>query len=350
MREKLQEIEILRAFAALAVVMIHTSATYLLPAKADNNLFLLISSFNVLGKFAVQIFIFISGVVLFYSYKDRQLKVKEFYVKRLRYIVIPYVFWTAVYVLLNKVVKGFVDKPLNYLMLFFNDLLTGQASYHLYFIVLILQFYIVFPFLHSIVKRYGFRKTVLFWLAVGYLIMITFDYYTGYVLFNSRFFIMWYFYFVLGAYVGLNMDSWRKMTIKYATIGLFFMMFVVDALTWEYFFSTKYYNFDLGIAATPLKPSVFLYTLISIIALYGLSQKIALSSGVLNKSLLFVGKYSFGLYFVHPLVLRFFASLKLTSHFEGNFALVYVLTVFTSLLLIVIFTRSKKTAVLAGCA
>lgn len=74
------EINILRAFAILAVISIHVSANF---TKMDtiNGLAALYMSIDVLSHFAVPLFIVISGFVLYNKYSD-DIDIRRFYKKK----------------------------------------------------------------------------------------------------------------------------------------------------------------------------------------------------------------------------------------------------------------------------
>ena len=73
------EINILRAFAILAVISIHVSA-YFTHMGTINGLAALYMSIDVLSHFAVPLFIAISGFVLYNKYFD-DIDIKRFYKK-----------------------------------------------------------------------------------------------------------------------------------------------------------------------------------------------------------------------------------------------------------------------------
>ncbi|QGP92150.1 hypothetical protein MGLY_15080 [Neomoorella glycerini] len=46
-------------------------------------------------RFGRQIFMFITGLVLFYNYSGRKVNLHRFFSRRLKNLAIPYVIWTA---------------------------------------------------------------------------------------------------------------------------------------------------------------------------------------------------------------------------------------------------------------
>lgn len=143
MKEKLKEIDILRGLAFLAVVLQHAIGHYYpLPETglADG---VLLGAALIASKFAVPVFLFITGMVLFYNY-SHTVHAGTFLWKRARDVVFPYAVWTVVYVVL--IHKLDLGAWATYRTLG-RWLITGEACYHLWYVVMILQFYLLFPLL-----------------------------------------------------------------------------------------------------------------------------------------------------------------------------------------------------------
>ena len=143
-RPKLTEIDIMRAIAIIAVLLIHgTSGATQLPLRTGSHAVFFI--LNKASLFTVPLFIWISGVVLFYSYYDRweQGMSLVFWTKRLRKILIPYILWSLFYYLFNQFIfhGRFGFDVVHVIKL----LMSGNASYHLYYMIIIVQFYLLFP-------------------------------------------------------------------------------------------------------------------------------------------------------------------------------------------------------------
>lgn len=110
--------------------------------------------FNLV-KFSVPAFIFISGLVMVYNYSHK-INPLNFYRKRWKEICIPYLLWSLIYFTYyhwNSSGGVYTGRDLLY------NLLTGSASYHLWFVILIMQWYLVFPLLVPFFRWMGERKT-----------------------------------------------------------------------------------------------------------------------------------------------------------------------------------------------
>jgi peptidoglycan/LPS O-acetylase OafA/YrhL len=112
-------------------------------------------AYPVLGDYAVTLFLFLSGYGLSKSYTNRDLFLKEFILKRLSRVIIPY--WTATivfifldYTLLNKVYSE------HQIILTAAGINVSQALMHIdytrWFITLLLTYYLIFGIIYNIVK------------------------------------------------------------------------------------------------------------------------------------------------------------------------------------------------------
>lgn len=159
-------IDALRVVAILAVLLIHTTTRTLEASHYNLNAFPLSIFLNQIARFAVPMFFMISGFVLELNY-DGNTSFWQYLKKRFSRIFIPYLFWSGVYYL-------FVYKV--HSTGFFQDILTGNASYQLYFIPSLLIFYLIFPLLHKIYKIIS-NRWVLITLGVIELGLLYQDYY-----------------------------------------------------------------------------------------------------------------------------------------------------------------------------
>src|SRR5260221_9276172 len=126
-----QAIDLLKIISILAVVFIHTTTRTIQVTNYDLVKISWSVFLNQILRFAVPMFFMISGFVL-----ELNFRVNESYLgyikRRLTRILIPYIFWSAIYYFFV-----FNNNSTN----FFHSLLLGNASYQLYFIPTLLIFY-----------------------------------------------------------------------------------------------------------------------------------------------------------------------------------------------------------------
>ena len=154
----------------------------------------------------------LSGYGLASKYHQKEINLKEFYLQRFSKIGIPFLFWTIIFVLIRNsfnIVSKFFHELIYYLFI------TG-VDYHLYFFIIILQCYLVFPFIFKInnkkfllilfiLQLYNYSPTdkILEFFGISYII------------FPSTFLFSWLFYFYLGIFIKQNEEKFKISLSKY---------------------------------------------------------------------------------------------------------------------------------------
>lgn len=308
----------LRAVAIIAVVLIHSAGAGIRPIEDNETLEIIFRQFI---NYAVPMFLFISG---YFVNKDAISSATI--VKKLKRLLIPYFLWSGVGIVLA---WNFGLKHLIY------TLLTGQAMAQLYFIVVFAQLVILTPL---IVKTLGNKKlTVLMLLITPAFLVGCYSYYyisNRYIGFpyNALPFITWLMFYYLGI-LCKNSPKTRDIITKY--IGLACLGYVVGIFL-SIFEGLSIYHFDsswFGFATSQIKISSFLTSFFLIwIAMY-LHGKIQIRS----RLLVYIGNNSFGIFFIHILVMRLVSKTGVLSNITNQVAyatLNAAITIGVSLLLI----------------
>ncbi|HJQ46862.1 MAG TPA: acyltransferase [Amycolatopsis sp.] len=92
-----------------------------------------------------EVFFLLTAFVLVYSTGQRKVRWPAFWRKRYLFVVVPYVTWTVLYFFANG--GPFLGES------FVHELLTGTARYHLYFLLVSMQIYLVFPLIRSLLRH-----------------------------------------------------------------------------------------------------------------------------------------------------------------------------------------------------
>ena len=175
-KKRIQSIEYIRGIAMLGVIGIHTGAYSLTNPHANVHLFALL---EIVTRFSVPIFFFISAFGLFFSQNlQEKLNYPSFMVKRARTVLVPYIAWSLLYMFHYTAVSG--DTLIWTRPLIYKYFLFGLASYQLYFLVILLWFYTLMPLWRSM-TRYIIKKPFI-WLSILLVLQIVFNYYSSYVL------------------------------------------------------------------------------------------------------------------------------------------------------------------------
>lgn len=148
MAERDQKYDVLRGLAILFVLIIHITADYAF-ADAASTTYTVINVLNKLFTTAVPTFV---ALTVFLGLKSGKKRGPVYVLKKAAPIVGLYLLWSAVYLWYNMKYSGMVMPERE--VLINKYLLQGQAYYHMYYIVMLLQLYIVIALLsHVPVKK-----------------------------------------------------------------------------------------------------------------------------------------------------------------------------------------------------
>lgn len=312
MRKRIGELEILRAVAAFAVVMIHVTASPLATLPTTNRSFFLYSLINQWSRFSIPAFVLITGIVLFHTYGRRaEFNAREFYTKRLQAIAIPYLLWSLFYLIWRARVEGnWAQLPQNLA----SSLVRGNAMYQLYFIVLILQYYALFPLIRLIGRSRWLLPTTAAALLIQFILMwdtyhglftqqITLPWLVDLLKWRDRLFPWWIGYFMTGTLIAAYLEHFLAAARRYlwpvvgTAAALFAWMMV------EYMQTVVRPGVSVGFAASGFRPSAYLYSLAVILALLAVGGWVLRHRSIVERVLLEYGKHSFGIFLVHPFLL-----------------------------------------------
>lgn len=182
------EINYLRGFSILAVISIHVSACF---AKMQmSSIAVVYMIIDAISHFAVPAFIFISGFVLYNKYNSN-LDLKMFYLKRSKTIIPPYIIFSTFYIFVKIPIAKMLHRTIDTNIL--HVYLAGTSLFHMWFFILIIQLYILYPL---IVKIYNYSNKGS--LVVSFLLSVLLPKYevVGYL-----------FYFVMGMYLNNHYEN-----------------------------------------------------------------------------------------------------------------------------------------------
>ncbi|WP_350560636.1 acyltransferase family protein [Psychrobacter sp. CAL346-MNA-CIBAN-0220] len=204
----INEIFILRAVACLSVVLLHSiEVTQLDVSIINDKLNIIITIIRVLLTFGTPTFIFISILLISYSYPNGL--PSNFLVRRLKLIMLPYLSMAVFYAVIVGVVESISTKEI-IINIFFNIL----GNYHGYFVLIIFQFYLLSYFFHNYLSRKNPFVIITISLIINLFYLGVFNFSNSPIdseLVNYFWkrghwipFIGWVFYFTLAYYIGRN--------------------------------------------------------------------------------------------------------------------------------------------------
>ncbi|HCL56709.1 MAG TPA: hypothetical protein DHW82_06830 [Spirochaetia bacterium] len=247
--------DFLRVLSILAVLVIHGSSPWEYSFLKSHQYFsedFLGIILNQFARFAVPLFILLSGCSLTQKYQkewgEKKISLKmifRFYQSRALKILIPYLVLSFLFLLFSgrfSWEESFFQNLGKAFSLYGYHLLRGSAVYHFYFLVIITQFYLLFPFLYQIRKKF---LLVIFLLIQIFLISPSQYFYAFFNLsmpsFHSAVFLYWAFYFYLGIILSLNIQVILEkiQKIPYFILSLFFLL-SLSFVGIEYVFASYY--------------------------------------------------------------------------------------------------------------
>jgi len=295
------EVNIIRIYAMFIVVMIHVAS---LLAPHFNSVsfhdWWVANLYHALTKGGPPMFTMVSGMLLLA--KDQDLG--TFFSKRFAKVLLPFLAWALVYIAYRAFFKGEVFDVRGV----FQAILQGPAYYHLWFIQMILGMYFATPILRVYVKnasRANLRYFLILWACavggvpllsrlIGIAINIQFVVTTGFVG-----------YFVLGYYlkdVVLSPKQWwiapftALVGVLITQVGTYYLVQSNNGVFDDFYLNNLSLNIMLVATSLFLMLKSLPYEQFFI-------KHPRLKAAVINLS-----SYSFGIYFVHVMIMEMLAS------------------------------------------
>lgn len=316
-KKYLYEINFVRAVACLLVVMVHVSVRFY--SAYDGNHTVLTNYLNQISRVGTPLFAVMSGFLLYNQTLNREFNTKVFLKSRLTKIVIPFIFWSIFYLVYKSIFGSYTFPNItsaDEMKSFFNMFILGKSHYHLYFIVLVIQFYILFLFIR---KALNFKTIILFTIISCYL---NYTFITNKFIFdnlyieefiNGRSFLFeWIYYFMLGI---LLVELWpfiykyllEKKNSNYVLLtgGVIMLLTIFD-----YYSHGKIINSNQNLINMLTVPIVF-------IVLVSLYNKIIMINDKIMKVFIRIGNMSMGIFLIHPFVIYLYkdiAPYDVTAH------------------------------------
>jgi len=289
----IEEIPIIRSIATLFIVCVHLSVSYT-GSENNYNMTVIAGYLSQIGRLGTPVFAVISAFLLTHSVLKRGFNLNYFVRSRFTKIFVPYIIWTTVYLYYLGVVEVNLDSNKNFIGYY----LYGTGNYHLYFILTVLQFYILFPVLQKIKKGVPLLLTYAISTILTIFWQLNYEQFSidipviGTFIMSRAFIFNWISYFILGIIFAKYYEEINKAIRKYKTLLL--PSIVVMFISFLIFI-------DLDHFVTSSHPMFLLYTpffLAFLIYFYYLIRK----SKSIMQILTLIGNYSMGIYLVHPLV------------------------------------------------
>ncbi|MBZ9753399.1 acyltransferase [Deinococcus sp. HMF7604] len=298
---RLSAIDLFRGLTILEVVGHHTSGVALRWFQPDTTAHLAALLVNRTLHFAVPAFVFLSAVVLTRSLL-KKFEPGRYFWRRLTRGGWPYLLWSALYIAWYVWTGQRAPDTLTDWDRWRDWLMYGKASYHLYFLLVALEVYLVLPLLLPLARR---RPSITAALLAGLALQLGLYFLNREVLrlpFPAST-VLWYMLpVVLGMAVGARLDEFtgwwqrRRWTLLPFLIGAY-LVYLPTALAYA-----------RGEAVTPVVYSglSWVYTSLTALTLLGLAYRLARSTRVpwLRTGVGLLGTVSLQVYLIHPALLQ----------------------------------------------
>lgn len=309
-KSRIYELDVFRAICTMTVLLGHVTSYPVGFLSTDSRFYGLYLGVNSFCRFAIQAFLFLSGAVLVHSYAHRWRGFESalpMWRRRLLDLGIPYVVWSIIYTFLA-IRRGRQIDAGTFLRL----LATGKAWDHLYFIVLIFQFYLLFPLLLRALQ--SLRRHPVLWLGMGALIQTVFYMWDQHVFAipnRASWAARFGFFLFAGMLAGLDFDAlqdWVRKN-KWPIVAVWAASAAVNcSVSAAIRLGTPHALSGYG------ELIVNIYAIASCFFFLAVSQWVTAADGLPVRAALSLSHASFGIYLSHPLGLAIWRRLTATGN------------------------------------
>jgi surface polysaccharide O-acyltransferase-like enzyme len=197
--KKLQWANDLRAFAITGVIVLHVASSISLEYPDISNRYFLTSlAFDCAVRWCVPVFVMLSGSFALESYDGR---LRHFFSKMFYRIILPFLFWSVVYLFAFSWNELASAKNMHDLMLFIGSRFMEGTASHLWYVYMIVSIYLTFPILSKWTKN-AVEKEYIYFLSI-WIVLIALDPFLSRQenSFDFSFFTGYLGYIVLGNYL-----------------------------------------------------------------------------------------------------------------------------------------------------
>ncbi|HEY2583386.1 MAG TPA: acyltransferase family protein [Mucilaginibacter sp.] len=295
--ENIDWISNLRLIALYAVIILHSTAPLLMQyGKVPMTDWWMADFLNALVRFAVPVFVMITGALLL----NREYEIGSFLKRRLSRVVVPFLFWSLVYIWYSWYIEEFTfsDNAWANIKIILHFFKYG-SSYHLWYVYMLIGLYFFIPVIGKYVRN-ATEKEVLYFLIVWFAVMMLTQPYLS--RFNPavdmHYFVGYIGYLVLGHYL-----AYKDFNIKHLHFWMLIVFILSIAIitigTWLVSQNSKWpgtmFYEPLNPAVLTLSASVFMIAKLTV-------PKVP---AVITRIRDFAGRYNYGIYLAHALVLYF---------------------------------------------
>lgn len=364
---RIDELDYLRGLAIIAIVMQHLMGYINHPQAVLGDIAVLSVTWHLIN-YGLPAFVVISGAANYFSCDpEREFNYKTYLWKRTKQTLGPYVLWTIFYYYINGHQVGQVIweqiKELSFYIA------TGRVSYHLWYIVMIFQFYLLFPLFRKAFRyfKHKFKTERMFFIGMItlFLLQILGNWFYKFVLphmgqppeilrpffqyiypFSYLTVLLWVFYLILGGVLGLypmRFKEWVRKAVPYI-IPVWFCLFIYLLSAYNNLIIPLSQGYSAQVRSLSVyHPVVAVYVVLTILLVYRICMVLsAHPSHRIARALKTIGKYSFGIYLAHPFVLQQLAKVFYGLTFLAPYQKFYMTAALTVLIIVLVMIVYKR--------
>jgi peptidoglycan/LPS O-acetylase OafA/YrhL len=351
------EADVVRVLTFAAVIGVHTVA------ETNGNTSVAANGVVILLHFTREAFFCLTGFVLVHQYLNRPFALRRFWGRRFLLIGVPYVIWTVIYSALQWVQGPRTMSLTQWLDMLGRFLVSGTAWYHMYFLLVSMQIYLLYPLIAALIRRTaGNHGLLLAASAALQLALVTDLRYapSGSWLHSlpgpaNVLVIDYQLYILAGGVVAYHLDrclAWLRAHRRHTFVT--FVLAGIIAESWYLVAARR--GEQASVAAAVWQPIMVPWSLAVVTALAALGSVWAdrrRPGQLLDRAVTVGSDRSFGVYLVHPAVLWLLlwsGGHWLPHHVHGFWLAVmaYALTVGGALAVTEVFRRSSLSLALTG--
>jgi peptidoglycan/LPS O-acetylase OafA/YrhL len=300
--------DLIRLIIMVFVVSVHTLAF------GGGQVTVVLGAFTTVFHTSRELFFLLTALVLTYNYGHRRnVRWLAFWRRRYWLVVPAYVAWSAIYFAADGHWPGSAGAVA---IAFWHDLLTAGARYHLYFLLVTMQVYALFPVLRWVLRKTEGHHVALFVAACAYQLALTaaiqhHPVHSGPLVgwLNGAGQGIWLESYVLyvvgGAIAGWHFDQLRAFTVRHASVATIALSAGVGVgVGVGMYFAQLTHGASPAAASAVFQPVVVVEALAFGWALLAAGLLWAQRGAPHRKFFAAGSASSFGIYLAHPLVLQ----------------------------------------------
>lgn len=334
----IHSINYMRGLCMLGVIAIHVGSVAIVNPTPNLGL---VAILEILSRFSVPAFFFLSAFGMFYSQPLAQpFHYKDYLRRRARTVCIPYLVWSLFYMAYVSVISHnfSVFQPASLL----RTLWYGLAMYHIYFLVILIWFYAFMPLWRFLLRGMNHKPWISFTLLFA--ANMIFNFYSSYLWtipqdastwvkdafsFRLNYIVLHYlFIFMFGAFTAEHFTAITQWIRNHSLcINLFqgLTTFGMLAAYWGVMHYLQYDALSAVFTIHQLSPIGMLYTLSTMLFLLYWWECHTVPSWM-HRLFSMLGNYSYPIYLVHPVFLS--ACTGLAAHFHIYLRSLHIMAIY----------------------